>query len=46
MSGAKWSALETYTQVTLYGLGRLYLRIYMYMHTHTHAIAINEKKSP
>lgn len=34
-SSSKMSALETYIQVTLYKLNRLYLRLYIIMHAIT-----------
>lgn len=48
LSSAKWSVLNTYVQVTLYALNRLYLGTYMYMYiiyTYIYAIKYNEKKT-
>lgn len=38
------AALKTYKQETLYGLSRLYLRIYTYIGIYVHALTINSKE--
>lgn len=44
MSIDKWPALETYIQVTLYVLNKLYRKIYADSYAYIHAITIDDKR--
>lgn len=39
-----WSALNTYIQIAVYRLSRLYLQVYVYIHIYAITISKNEKK--
>lgn len=44
LSTDKWPALETYMQVMLYVLNKLFRKIYVDSYTFIHAITIDEKR--